>query len=382
MNKPAQEKLSAKPVVPIKNLETRQIRFFYFLFLGAALMLGWVLWPFWQILILAFLLSGVFRPVYKKLTIWISPWLASLLSCMLIFLIVFIPLFFCVSTISQEAGNLLQFGKDSDVLQTLQEFIQNNTLIKNLQEFLANYGITFQLPDMSSILSQISKSTGLFMYNQISSWAANIMSFVLRFLLVIIVSYFIFIEMDNLIDFIVHLSPLPHQHSMLLMDTFTRIAGVILVGNGLSCIIQGTLCGILFSILNISAPVLWGFIMGVLAFIPILGIGFVLLPTAGILLINGHTGQAIATLISYLVIHYTVELFLKPKFVGSQLKMHAILVLLAILGGISLFGVLGIIFGPLIISLFFTLYSMYQEEYSNGKMKGVTEQSALPLAVE
>ena len=365
-----------------QKIHPKQLRFFYFLFLGSALMLGWVLWPFWQILILAFLLSGVFRPVYKKLNLLVSPWLASLISCLLIFLIVFIPLFFCVITISQEAGNLLQFGKETDVLLKLQDLIQNNTLFKSSQDFLAGFGIHVQPPDMPSILSQASKSVGLFMYTQISSWAANIMSFVLRFLLVIIVSYFIFLDMDKLIDFIVTLSPLPTQHSMLLMDNFTRIAGVILIGNGLSCIIQGTLCGLLFSALDISAPVLWGFIMGVLAFIPILGIGFVLLPTAAIFLINGHTGQAIATLLAYLFIHYSIELFLKPKFVGSQLKMHALLVLLAILGGISLFGVLGIIFGPLIISLFFTLYTMYQKEYCDDRLKDLPaeddSEAALP----
>lgn len=347
-----------------RALTTKQTRFFSVLFLIAALMLGWVLWPFWQLLILAFLLAAVFNPIYRKLTRWLSPWLAAILTCALIVLIVFVPLFFCIGSLSQEAANLFQLGKDSEVLLKIQDFMQNNTLVLRFQETMAGYGFPFKAPDMTNLLTGFSKTVGLFVYNQASAWAANIMSFVLQFCILIVVAYFILIEMDNLLAFILRLSPLPDDHNQRLVDKFTRIAGVILIGNGLSCIIQGSLCGIFFAILGVKAPVLWGLIMGTLAFIPILGIGLVLLPTAVIFLLIGHLGTAIVTLVFYVILHYTVELLLKPKFVGSQLKMHALLVLLAIFGGISLFGVLGIVYGPLIVSLFFTLCEMYLNEYS------------------
>ena len=353
------------PSSPLRReLSVKQTRFFSFLFLVSALMLGWVLWPFWQLLILAFLLAGIFRPIYKYLTRVVSPWMASLLTCALIFLLVFIPMYFCIGTLSKEAMNLLQLGKDSDVLLKLQTFIQNNTLIIRIQEILSGYGLNFDPSDMTKMLSGASKTVGLFIYNQASAWAGDIMSFFLQFSILIVVAYFILIEMDDLLGFIVRLSPLPSDHNRLLLDKFTSIAGVILIGNGISCVIQGTLGGIFFAVLGLNAPVLWGFIMGVLAFIPILGIGLILLPTTVILLINDHFGQAFSTLLFYLFLHYSVELLLKPKFVGSQLKMHALLVLLTIFGGISLFGILGIVYGPLIVSLFLTLSEMYLNEYS------------------
>ncbi|MDP3480621.1 MAG: AI-2E family transporter [Desulfoprunum sp.] len=354
----------APPCNQPHDYSPKQAHFFSFLFLTSALMLGWVLWPFWQLLILAFLLAGVFRPIYKKLSSWMSSWTASLLTCTLIVLLVFIPLYFCIGTLSIEAMNLFQLGKDTDVLLKLQQIIQNNTLMARAHEALAGFGISFDPADMTKILSGASKTAGLFIYNQASAWAANIMSFVLQFCILIIVAFFLLIEMDTLINFIRRLSPLPDEHNMLLMNKFTKIAGVILIGNGLSCILQGTLGGIFFATLGIKTPVLWGVLMGILAFIPILGIGLVLLPAAVILLLNGYIGQAVATLIFYLVLHYSVELLLKPKFVGSHLKMHALLVLLAIFGGMSLFGVLGIVYGPLIVSLFLTLTEMYLNEYS------------------
>jgi len=345
----------------------KQAHFFSFLFLTSALMLGWVLWPFWQLLILAFLLAGVFRPAYKKLSLWMSSWTASFLTCALIVLLVFVPLYISIGALSIEAMNLFQLGKDSDVLLKLQNIMQNNTLLARAHETLAGFGISFDGSDVTKILSGISKTAGMFIYNQASAWAANIMSFVLQFCILIVVAFFLLIEMDTLINFIRRLSPLPDEQNMLLVNKFTKIAGVILIGNGLSCILQGTLGGFFFALLGLNSPVLWGVLMGILAFIPILGIGLILLPAAVILLLNGHISQAIATLVFYLVLHYSVELLLKPKFVGSHLKMHALLVLLSIFGGMSLFGVLGIVYGPLIVSLFLTLSEMYLNEYSQIK---------------
>lgn len=342
----------------------KQAHFFSFLFLTSALMLGWLLWPFWQLLILAFLLAGVFRPIYKKLSCWMSAWTASFLTCSLIVLLVFIPLYFCISSLSIEAMNVIQLGKETDILLKMQQFIQNNTLMARVYDALAGFGISFDGSDVTKMLSGLSKTAGLFIYNQASAWAANIMSFVLQFCILIIVAFSLLIEMDGLIDFIRRLSPLPDEQNMLLMNKFTTIAGVILIGNGLACILQGTLGGIFFALLGLNSPVFWGVLMGILAFIPILGVGLVLLPAAVILLVNGHLGQAVAMLVFYLILHYSFELLFKPKFVGSHLKMHALLVLLAIFGGMSLFGVLGIVYGPLIVSLFLTLSDMYLKEYS------------------
>jgi predicted PurR-regulated permease PerM len=135
------------------------------------------------------------------------------------------------------------------------------------------------------------------------------------------------------------------------------------VGNGISGVFQGVMGGLFFSMLGLNSPVLWGSVMAVLAFLPIFGIGAILVPTSVILFINDHSGQAILTLVFYALLSFTVEYLLKPKFVGQQVKMHTLLVLLAILGGMSLFGILGIIYGPLIITAFLTLSEIYLKEY-------------------
>lgn len=362
----------------MKALEdTAQSRYFTVVFLISVLLLGLVLWPFWQLLILAFLLAGIFRPIYNWLLKWVSPWMASCLTCALVALIVFIPLTFCIGVLSSEALNVYQLGRDSNMLLKLQQVIQDNKWIAQSQEILLGFRINFQPSDITEIFSEISKNAGLFIYSKASGWAANIMSFVLQFCFLILMIYFLLIEMDRLIRFITRLSPLPEAQNNLLLKKFLDISGVILVGNGISGVFQGVMGGIFFAILGINSPVLWTGVMAILAFLPIFGIGLVLLPTSALLLLGGSPGQATAAFIFYVVLSFTVEYLLKPKFVGNQVKMHTLLVFLAILGGMSLFGVLGIIYGPLIVTAFQTLSDIYLKEHRPA-MKGMQGASTSP----
>ena len=265
-----------------------QARFFSVIFILSILLLGWVLWPFWQLLIFAFLLAGIFRPIYTWLGRWLSPWLASLLTCILIVLIVFVPLTFCIIALSTETLNLYQLVKDTNLLAKLQQFLQNNTLALEVQGILAGLGINFDPGDLTGTLSGFAGTVGLFLYNQASFWAGNIMSFVLQFIVLIMVAYFLLIDMDRLLRFLMRLSPLPQAQNDLLLRKFMDIAGAILVVNGISGVIQGVIAGAYFALLGLPSPVLWGSVMGVLAFLPIFGIGLVLVPTAFIFLVGGH----------------------------------------------------------------------------------------------
>ncbi|MFZ5799392.1 MAG: AI-2E family transporter [Desulfobulbaceae bacterium] len=352
-----------------ESLNPVQARFFTVIFILSILLLGRVLWPFWQLLIFAFLLAGIFRPIYAWLRHWLSPWLASLLTCCLIVLIVFVPLTFCIIALSSETLNLYQLVKDTNLLAKLQQFLQNNTLALEVQGILANLGINFDPNDLTGTLSVVVGKAGLLLYTQASVWAGNIMSFVLQFIVLIMVAYFLLIDMDRLLRFMMRLSPLPQAQNDLLLRKFMDIAGAILVVNGISGVIQGIIAGAYFAILGLPSPVLWGSVMAVLAFLPIFGIGLVLLPTAVIFLIGGKLLLGLGTFAFYMMLSFSVEYLLKPKLVGDRVKMHALLVFLAILGGMALFGFLGIIYGPLIATAFLTLSDLYLTVYRTAAEK-------------
>lgn len=357
----------------MKTDNSRNSMYFTTVFLLSLLLLGLVLWPFWQLLVLAFLLSGIFRPVYSWLRRWVSPWMASGLTCALIALIVFVPLTFCITALSSEALNLYQLGRSSNLLLKIQQIIQESSWVAHAQKVLIDFNINFEPSDIIGIVSDLSKDAGMFIYGKASAWAADIMSFVFQFCFLILMIYFLLIDMDRLVRFMIRLSPLPDEQDALLLAKFQEIAGVILIGNGISGLFQGLLGGILFAILGISSPVLWAGVMGILAFLPIFGIGLILIPATGILYLSGAPGQAAVVFIFYLVLSITVEYLLKPKFVGSQVKMHTLLVFLAILGGMSMFGVLGIIYGPLVVTAFQTLSDIHLREHQSSPLPEKTD---------
>jgi predicted PurR-regulated permease PerM len=309
-------------------------------------------------------LVNLFRPVYHGFRRRSSKHFASLLSCILIVLLVFVPLIFFVIALSKEAVAYAQYIKAINLADQIKTLIQNNTLLAAAESHLADMGFALRADDVSAHLSAYASNAAFFLYNMASAWAANIVIFMVAFALMIVVIFFLLVDYDRLLDFLLRLSPLPDRQHQQLIEKFQEIAQALLVGNGICGLLQGVVGGLLFVYFDFSSPILWGMIMAVAAFLPIVGIGLVLLPTALIVLLNGHAGQSIFIIIFYLTVSMAVDYLLKPQLVGRKVNMHPILVFLGILGGIKLFGVLGIIYGPLIITGFLTMADIYLESYA------------------
>lgn len=338
-------------------------KYFLVVFIISIFFFGKILWPFWSVLVLAFLLTNLFRPIYIKLSKWTPDALASVLTCLLIIAIVIIPLIFFVFSLTDEALNLYSWGRDSRVGLKLQNFLQESPLIFKLQEQLQEVGFSFDPSQVTDTFSYLVKKGGLLLYNQASGWAANILQFMFLFFIMILVIFFLLMDQPKLIAHMIRLSPLPENENHLLIERFQEIANAILKGNGICGMIQGILGGAVFSVLGLSSPLLWGSIMSILAFLPIFGIGLVMIPTAGFLIITGRTSAGIFLFIFYLILSFTIEYIVKPKMVGDQVEMPTLLVFLSIIGGLSVYGVLGIIYGPLIITAFLTLSDIYLSRY-------------------
>ncbi|MFZ5758118.1 MAG: AI-2E family transporter [Thermodesulfobacteriota bacterium] len=339
--------------------------YFLALLLLATLLMGWLLWPFLSIIILSYLLASIFDPVYIFLHKRLSANLASLLTCSLIFLLIFVPLLFFIGALSSEAYALFQLTKGTNLAEKFREFVEESALLARMKVLLEGYGIHLRFAELGAELSRFGASIALFVYNQASSWAANILHFIFQFFMMILIIFFLLIDRHRLLAYLTRLSPLPEDHERKLIGKFEQISRAILIGNGICGVIQGVIGGIIFTLWGFSSPVLWGVLMGVLAFLPIVGIGLVMLPAALFLLLQGKMGQGLAMGLIYMLLSYTVEYLLKPKLVGGQVKMHMLLVLLAIIGGLQLLGLMGIIYGPLIVTGFLTLAEIYMANYDS-----------------
>lgn len=338
-------------------------RYFLFVFLISIFFFGRLLWPFWSILVLSFLLTNLFRPMYIFMARKMPESLSSVLTCLLIIAIVFIPLIFFVFALTDEALNLYSWGRDSRVGLKLQIFLQESPIILQLQDQLKEVGFQFDPSQVTETFSYLVKKGGLMLYNQASGWAANVLQFLFLFCMMILVIFFLLIDQPKLIAYMIRLSPLPEDENHLLIEKFQEIANAILKGNGICGMIQGILGGSMFSILGLNSPLLWGSIMAILAFLPIFGIGLVLIPTSGILILSDRMTEGIFLFVFYIILSFSIEYIVKPKMVGNEVKMHTLLVFLSIIGGLSVYGILGIIYGPLIITAFLTLSDIYLKRY-------------------
>lgn len=344
-------------------LSRMRIQFFLIVFFIAIFFFGKVLWPFWPILVLSFLLTNLFRPIYIFLARKLPESASSFLTCLIIIAIVFIPLIFFITALAGEALNVYQWGRDSRVALKIQMFIQESPYVARVIENIREMGFDFKVSQISDSLTYVAKTGGLLLYNQASAWAANIMQFLFMFFMMILVIFFLLIDQPKLVNYVVKLSPLPDDEDRLLIQKFEEIANAVLKGNGICGLIQGVMAGSLFYALGLNSPILWGCIMAILAFLPIFGIGLVMIPTAIIVAVNGKIATAIFIFVFYAVLSVTIEYLVKPKMVGDQVKMHTLLVFLSIIGGLSVYGILGIIYGPLIMTAFLTLSDIYITKY-------------------
>lgn len=349
---------------PSQHPYALESRYFLLIFCISAIFLGRILWPFWSILVLSFLLASLFRPIYSFLSNkLISPSFASLLTCALIIFLVFIPLLLFIGALSNEALSLYQWGRDAGVGLKIQSFIQKNPIFTQIQTYLQGLGLNLEPAQLTDTVSSLIKTGGLFLYNQASSWAANILQFLALFCMMILIIFFFLMDQEKLVTFIIRISPLPDNEDRLLLAKFEEIANAILKGNIICGLVQGIIAGAVFAILDLNAPILWGCVMAVLAFLPIFGIGLVMIPAAMLLAINGKPGTAAFLFLFYMLLSFSMEYLVKPKIVGGQVKMHTLLVFLSLMGGLTVYGVLGIIYGPLIITAFLTLSDLYLSRY-------------------
>ena len=159
------------------------------------------------------------------------------------------------------------------------------------------------------------------------------------------------------------LSPLSDVDDEKIIDKITLTVNGVIKGYLLIAFIQGTLMGIGLTLFHVPNGALWAVIAGVAAIIPPLGTAVVSVPAVIFLFLSGQTGLAIGLLIWSVLVVGAGDNLLNPYIVGHKIKIPPFLILFSVLGGISLLGPVGILIGPLTVSLLYTLTEIYRNEF-------------------
>jgi len=339
---------------------------FFIAFLFSIGMFLWILRPFLYTLVMALILVGLCHPLYLRL---VKPcgnrnWMASGLICFALFLGIFVPLVFLITSLSVEVANFYSYLRGALTVDSLNHFIAGHTdKATRLSDLLAHLGVNYNLNDIQNDIIRLSKEAGLWLYNWTGMLAGQIMTFSLHFVLLIMFVYFLLIDGHRVKEYLMALSPLPRDQEDLLLHKFNDMTLAMIVGNGLAAIIQGIIGGFGLAFFNIQSPLLWGTVMAIFAFIPFIGISVVFIPIGAYLLLVGEIAKGIAFLVSFGILSLIVEYLLKPKLVGDRVKVHILLIFISIFGGMATFGLLGIIFGPLITIALLSMVEIYHKNY-------------------
>lgn len=312
---------------------------------------------FLMAIFLAGLFSAMARPVYRRLNILFKGrrHLASLTTLLMMIIVVLIPMFFFIGIVVSQA---------IDVGQTAVPWIKHNL---EQPDMLTGYlqrlpFFEYLEPYRELILEKAGELVGT-----ISNWIvaglsqATLGTAYFFFMTFVFLYSMFFFQMDGgkLIEKILYYLPLNSDDESLMLNKFTSVTRATLKGSLVIGMMQGGLAGIAFAVVGIDNAVFWGALMGLLSTIPSIGSALVWFPAAVILVMQGSVAAGLGLMAFCGLIVGSLDNVLRPILVGKDTKMHELMIFFGTLGGIMMFGIAGIFIGPLIASLFVTIWELY-----------------------
>jgi len=190
---------------------------------------------------------------------------------------------------------------------------------------------------------------------------------VVRLFIVFFFLFFLFKDWDRALAGLRSVLPLTDHEADKLLNAVKDTVNAVINGMVLVALAQGTLGGLMFWWLGLPAPILWGAVMAVLSFLPMLGTGIVWVPAAGFLALQGHWIKAIILMGWGMLAIGLVDNLMYPTLVGKRIRLHMIAVFIAVLGGVTLFGFAGVILGPLLFAIAYAVLQIWRERTAGGE---------------
>ena len=343
---------------------------FTMIFLVLILISFLIIKPFLTAVLTGIIFSYIFYPLYSRIHRKITNKnISSLITSILVILIITLPLFFILNTISKEAYTTYLLSRQKLASgQFLTECVPEDKTVCKFSNFISDQMNNPQTKYYfdTSIKGITTKITG-----SISNILFSIPIFMLDMFIVLFVMFFLFRDGEILIDKIERIMPLKDKYRKHVFKKLNDMAYAVIYGSIIIAIIQGTLGGLGFLVFGLPSPLLWGIVMMFASLIPYVGSSIIWFPASLILIFNGYLNSETNLIIKgILFILYgifvvgTIDNILKPKLIGDKSGIHPVLVMLGVVGGLSFFGFIGVIIGPIILAMLVTFIEIYEEEKS------------------
>lgn len=307
--------------------------------------------PFWIVLVLGASFSIMLYPIYewlnKKLSI---NWLSSILTLLFFIIVLCIPLFSLGAIVFNQSQNLYH-----SVANNGNVFPFIDSVGEKINNILPN-GISFNINEkISTFIS--------FLTNNITNIFTTTLSALFSFVLLFLSIFYFLKDGKEWRKKIIKLSPLSDINNEKIIERLFQTINGVMKGTFFISIIQGILMAIGLTIFGVQNAAIWGVVAAITSLIPSVGTAMVSIPAIIFLFATDHILSAIGLTVWSTIIVGTIDNFLTPYIIGSKVNISPFLILFSVLGGIALLGPVGILIGPLTVSLLYVLIEIYQSEF-------------------
>lgn len=337
----------------------------FFLFVAAILYLTYRIFePFAGPIFLAALIAIIFYPLYLRLQRLFPRWrnATAIISSLLITVMIIIPTIYLMVALGNELIALYQ-SLEKQVRRGGIEFLlrmRDHTAVAPLLEYIRQY-IDVSALDFESVALDLIRRLSGWAARQTSQIFAKFAILLLNLIITLFTLFFFFRDGPRLINWIRALLPLTEDQKSFIFSRLTELINATMRAGLIIAVVQGMIGGLAFFFLGLPQPIFWATVMSVLSLLPFVGAWLVWIPAGIYLILTVSVIKAIILFLVGILAIGLVDNFLRPILIGGPTKLHTMLVFFSALGGVKVFGIMGLALGPMVVVLCMTLVNIVQE---------------------
>lgn len=325
--------------------------FFGLLIIGAVFLSYFILRPYLGALFIALVLALICRPVYERIHKFFRGRgsVASLLTIVIATVAILVPVIVFGIFLFEDARNLYFRLIDGG----------GATYLAGLSEILGRTFGDYIPTERLDITSGVSRLLGS-IFDNLDNLFSGIFKTLVSFFIMAVALFYLLRDGKKLRERLIFLSPLADSYDESIANRVERAITSVVRGSLLVALAQGMLSAVGFAIFGVSNPVLFGSLAAVTSLVPSIGTAIVIVPAVIYLFLQGMTIQAIGLFAWGAVVVGLADNLLRPVLIERGLHIHPFLILLSVIGGLSYFGAVGFVAGPVVLALLIALLEIYQ----------------------
>jgi predicted PurR-regulated permease PerM len=316
-----------------------------------------MLLPFLNVLLWALVLVVVFQPAHRRVVIRLgNPGWAAAVSTLLVVVTILGPVSMITVAVVDEVRDTAARLESNPV----QLFSFESPLLGPALRWVDQYVDVERFQSPTFVREHLEQWTGA-IANSTIGVVGSAVGVVVQMFLVVFTMFYLFRDGAALRRALDDMLPLEHSQTRDVLARTREVIGATVYGVLVISLIQGVLGAFIFWVLGLPSPLLWGVVMFFLSMIPMAGAFLVWAPAALFLAVTGAWTKALILVAWGVLVVGSIDNVLSPKLVGQRTRLHELLIFFSVLGGLEVFGVLGLVLGPVVVAITLALVEMVRQ---------------------